>query len=66
MRTDGQSRRWEVAKWAPNPQETLIRTQHKELVQQLPVKYAQVVRLRYFNALHYEEIAAYWSCRWVR
>ncbi|MDF7814975.1 sigma-70 family RNA polymerase sigma factor [Hymenobacter sp. YC55] len=51
----------EVADRNPDPQQALIRTQRKELMQklvdQLPARYARVVRLRYFDELQYEEIA---------
>jgi RNA polymerase sigma factor (sigma-70 family) len=45
----------------PDPQETYIRRQRIELVQQgvnlLPIRYARVVRLRYFDELSYDEVA---------
>lgn len=45
-----------------NPQEETIKTQKAELIQvfvdKLPPKYQKLVRLRYFNELSYEEIAA--------
>lgn len=45
----------------PNPQEQCIRQERKELVRrgvdQLPTRYAQVVRLRYFDELSYDEVA---------
>ncbi|MBX2967285.1 MAG: sigma-70 family RNA polymerase sigma factor [Cyclobacteriaceae bacterium] len=46
----------------PNPQEEAIKAQKEELIQvfvdKLPPKYQKLVRLRYFNELSYEEIAA--------
>ncbi|MBX2961886.1 MAG: sigma-70 family RNA polymerase sigma factor [Cyclobacteriaceae bacterium] len=45
-----------------NPQEEAIKAQKEELIQvfvdKLPPKYQKLVRLRYFNELSYEEIAA--------
>ena len=59
--SDEQSRPWELADRDPDPQQTLILAQRQELVQQLvhqlPAKYARIVHLRYFEELHYEEIA---------
>lgn len=60
--TDGDTLLLDVPDRDPNPQEALIRAQRKQLVQlvvtKLPVKYARLVRLRYFDELRYEEIAA--------
>lgn len=53
---------FETPDYAPNPHDALIRQQRIELVQQavalLPPKYANLVRLRYFDELSYEEVAA--------
>ena len=61
--SDGDLIALDVPDRAPNPQEALIRAQRKQLVQlvvtKLPVKYARLVRLRYFDELRYEEIAAH-------
>jgi len=58
---DGKSILWDVCDHAPNPQEAFIRQQRIEVVQQvvtlLPAKYAQLVRLRYFEELSYAEVA---------
>ena len=58
---DGESILWDVCDHAPNPQEAFIRQQRIEVVQRvvtrLPAKYAQLVRLRYFEELSYAEVA---------
>lgn len=59
---DEQGMVWEVADEAnPNPQDAFINQQRIDLVRQLvtrlPPKYADLVRLRYFEELSYEEIA---------
>ena len=59
--SDGKSFLLDVCDHAPNPQEAFIRQQRIEVVQQvvtlLPAKYAQLVRLRYFEELSYAEVA---------
>ena len=58
---DGEHVRLEAPDHAPNPHEALIRQQRMELIRQvvtrLPAKYAQLVHLRYFEELSYEEVA---------
>lgn len=58
---DGESFLLDVCDQAPDPQEAFIRQQRIEVVQhmvtQLPAKYAQLVRLRYFEELSYAEVA---------
>ena len=58
---DGKSFLLDVCDHAPNPQEAFIRQQRIEVVHQvvnqLPAKYAVLVRLRYFEELSYEEVA---------
>ena len=58
---DGESILWDVCDHAPNPQEAFIRQQRIEVVMRvvtrLPAKYAQLVRLRYFEELSYAEVA---------
>lgn len=45
-----------------NPQDEFIKTQRKEMVRifvdKLPAKYRKLVKLRYFDELSYDEIAA--------
>ena len=59
--SDGKSFLLDVCDHAPNPQEAFIRQQRIEVVHQvvnqLPAKYAVLVRLRYFEELSYEEVA---------
>ena len=59
---DGQSVSIDVEDLNPDPQEETIKAQKEELIQvfvnMLPAKYQKLVRLRYFNELSYEEIAA--------
>jgi RNA polymerase sigma-70 factor (ECF subfamily) len=59
---DGQSVSIDVPDRNLDPQEETIRMQKEELMQvfvgMLPAKYQKLVRLRYFNELSYEEIAA--------
>ena len=58
---DGESFLLDVCDHAPNPQEAFIRQQRIEVVHQvvnqLPAKYAVLVRLRYFEELSYAEVA---------
>ncbi len=58
---DGKGMLLEVASQDLNPQDAFVRQQRIERVQQLverlPAKYQQLVRLRYFDELSYEEIA---------
>jgi RNA polymerase sigma factor (sigma-70 family) len=50
-----------VPSYAPNPEEEAIRTQRinfvSDLLKELKPKYAQIIYLRYFEELSYEEIA---------
>ena len=59
--SDGAEVGWTISSADPTPQEALIRQQRAEaarqVVQQLPPKYARLVRLRYFDELSYEEVA---------
>jgi RNA polymerase sigma factor (sigma-70 family) len=59
---DGQSVSLDIEDENPDPQEEAIKGQREELMQvfvnMLPGKYQKLVRLRYFNELSYEEIAA--------
>lgn len=59
---DGDDMRIDLKDHSPDPQEAAIRTQKIAFVQQfvelLPPKYQTLVRLRYFDELSYEEIAA--------
>ncbi|MDF7815070.1 sigma-70 family RNA polymerase sigma factor [Hymenobacter sp. YC55] len=52
---------WNVSCPDPTPQEAMIRQQRaqaaRQVVDQLPAKYARLVRLRYFDELSYEEVA---------
>ena len=52
---------WTISSTDPTPQEALIRQQRTEaarhVVEQLPAKYARLVRLRYFDELSYAEVA---------
>lgn len=59
---DGQAVSIDVEDVNNDPQEEAIRAQKEELIQvfvnMLPAKYQKLVRLRYFQELSYEEIAA--------
>ena len=59
---DGQSVSIDIEDANLNPQDVAIRLQKEEIIQvfvnMLPAKYQKLVRLRYFNELSYEEIAA--------
>lgn len=59
---DGQSVSIDIRDRSPNPQEEAIKAQKEELilvfVGMLPPKYQKLVRLRYYQELSYEEIAA--------
>ena len=58
---DGTEVGWNVSSADPTPHEAIIRQQRavaaRQVVDQLPAKYARLVRLRYFDELSYEEVA---------
>ena len=59
--SDGTEVGWNMCSADPTPQQALIRQQRaqvaRHVVDQLPAKYARLVRLRYFDELSYEEVA---------
>ena len=59
--SDGAEVGWNVSCPDPTPQEVLVRKQRaqvaRQVVDQLPAKYARLVQLRYFDELSYEEVA---------
>ena len=59
--SDSEEVAWDISSPDPTPQEAIIRQQRvdvtRQVVERLPPKYAQLVRLRYFDELSYEEVA---------
>lgn len=60
--SDGEFIEYQIPSSQPNPEEALIRMQRDEtlkaVVDQLKEPYRQIIRLRYYEDLSYEEIAA--------
>ncbi len=60
-RTDGDVVEYQIPSGQPNPEEAMIRIERdqslKQVVDQLRDPYRQIIRLRYYDDLSYEEIA---------
>lgn len=61
-RTDGDLIEYQIPSGQPNPEEAMMRIERdeslKQIVDQLRDPYRQIIRLRYYDDLSYEEIAA--------
>ena len=61
-RGDGEVIEYQIPSNQPNPEETMIRMQRdealKQVVDQLKEPYRQIVRMRYYEDMSYEEIAS--------